>query len=111
MKRLLVVDDEKMVRESVENLFGSDYQVETMDSGNDAIYLLQNESFDLVLTDFNMRLGDGKDVANYCSGRGIPVIIMTGLALDKVKREAPRGVPVVEKLVLFDSESLEGFLP
>jgi DNA-binding response OmpR family regulator len=84
--RILVVDDEvSMVRFVAEALEICGYGVGTADSGFTAFRELQNNRYDLVLTDFNMPNGSGGDLVVKMRAEQIhvPVIIMTGSALSK----------------------------
>ncbi|SMF11341.1 response regulator [Pseudobacteriovorax antillogorgiicola] len=110
MKHVLVVDDEFAIREAIENCFGDNHRLTLMDSGTEATYLLHSENFDLVLTDYDMRLGDGRSVVNSCISLGIPVVVMTGHDPRKIRKNLPKGVPIVDKVKLFDHEDLDGLL-
>lgn len=58
--RILVVDDEEVVCRFLKRLLsGSGHQVETSFSGQDAIARLEQDSFDLVITDLKMPGVDG----------------------------------------------------
>ncbi len=62
-KKILVVDDDTDVRESLEMaLRQKGYQVSAADSGESAIELLKESSFDLILSDLRMAGMDGIDV-------------------------------------------------
>ena len=53
--RILVVDDEAPIREICRRtLQASGYPIETVDSGEKALLLMQNQTFDFVLTDIHM---------------------------------------------------------
>lgn len=54
-EKILVVDDEKLVRDFiVETLKRKNYDVESADSGQKALSILKDRSFDLVITDMKM---------------------------------------------------------
>jgi diguanylate cyclase (GGDEF)-like protein len=58
--RVLVVDDDVLVRAQLcALLHGSDYEVETAASGEDALRLLRSYPCDIVLTDWQMPVMDG----------------------------------------------------
>lgn len=58
--RILVVDDELSVREFFEILLTKEgYEVVTANDGQDALRLLKDQAFDLVITDLQMKNGDG----------------------------------------------------
>jgi len=82
-KKILVVDDELDVRKTIETALRSEnYHVQTVDSGEAAIAILESESFDLVITDIRMPGTDGVEVLQRTKeiDETIEVIILTGYA-------------------------------
>ncbi|HEX8888380.1 MAG TPA: response regulator [Pyrinomonadaceae bacterium] len=76
--RLLVVDDEENLRITTAAILEQEgYHVETASSGTEAVSLLENAEFDLVLTDLHMEGGDGLSV------------------LAEIRRRAPLTISVV----------------
>jgi signal transduction histidine kinase len=76
--RVLIVDDEENLRITTAAILEQDgYEVETAASGNEAIALLEDAEFDLILTDLHMAGGDGLSV------------------LTEIKRRAPLTISVV----------------
>jgi DNA-binding NtrC family response regulator len=60
---LLVVDDEESVRDSLHNWFLEDgYHVACAESAKEALALLENENFDIILTDIKMPGMDGLEM-------------------------------------------------
>lgn len=81
--KILVVDDEPRLCDSMETLLGSqNYEVKTCGNGSDALHFLANEVFDLVLLDIYMEDMDGFEVIEKKIKQKIdtPVIIITGKA-------------------------------
>jgi DNA-binding NtrC family response regulator len=63
MKRLLIVEDEKILRENLQVMFTEHgYHTEAAPNGGEAIRRLEQEHFDLVITDMRMPEADGLDV-------------------------------------------------
>lgn len=62
VKRLLVVDDEEGPRQSLEMIFGDDYEVTVASSGEEAVRLSKEAAFHVVITDIRMRGLSGIDV-------------------------------------------------
>src|ERR1700683_5436250 len=63
MSKLLIVDDEKNIRLSLMRFFGSlGHQVREAESGAQAVALLAESRFDLVLTDFRMAEMNGLEL-------------------------------------------------
>lgn len=76
--RLLVVDDEESLRITTAAILEKEgYVVDTSSSGDEAIALLQELEYDLVLTDLHMEGGDGLSV------------------LSQIRRQAPLTISVV----------------
>ena len=81
--RLLVVDDEENLRITTAAILEKEgYTVDTAASGNEAIALLANTDYDLVLTDLHMDGGDGLAVLNEirCNSPFTISIVLTGFA-------------------------------
>ena len=62
MKKMLVIDDSLSVRESLRVIFQSAFQVEVMDSWQEAASLLDFETFDLVIMGLSGRGGQEMDL-------------------------------------------------
>ena len=81
--RLLVVDDEENLRITTAAILEKEgYCVDTASSGNEAIALLANADYDLVLTDLHMEGGEGLAVLNEIR-RNAPLtisVVLTGFA-------------------------------
>src|SRR5215212_7052017 len=81
--RLLVVDDEESLRITTAAIFENEgYVVDTASSGDEAIALLSDSDYDLVLTDLHMEGGDGLSVLNQIR-QSAPLtisVVLTGFA-------------------------------
>lgn len=84
--RVLVVDDSKLARKFVSrvlNSLGIERLTEAAD-GSEAIELLQNNMFDLVVTDYNMPEVNGKELTEYIRNESeqshIPVLMVSSEA-------------------------------
>jgi len=78
---LLVVDDEAVIREGMRRILASQgYHVETSASGRTAIEKIQEQDFDVVITDLKMPGMDGIEVLKTIRilQPEVPVIIITG---------------------------------
>ena len=63
MKRLLIVEDEKILRENLQAMFSEHgYQADVAPNGAEAIRMLDREGYDLVITDMKMPEADGLEV-------------------------------------------------
>ncbi len=80
---VLVVDDEDALRSVLSTeLLSEGYVVETAADGDDAIAILQQKQFDLVLLDIKMPRVDGFEVLRFIKQRypSTKVIMLTGFA-------------------------------
>ena len=80
-RRLLVVDDELLIRDLLYDHFaGCDYTISLADSGRSALALVGREKFDAVILDLKMPDIDGLELASLIREKEqcIPIIIITG---------------------------------
>jgi DNA-binding NtrC family response regulator len=80
-KRILVVDDEKIVRDSCERtLTDEGYAVRTVASGREALVACRDEPFDVMLIDLRMPDMDGIEVTRMVAKEfpGVRVVVITG---------------------------------
>ena len=81
--RILVVDDEDPLRTILSSeLVSVGYEVSSASDGEEAISMVQNKKFDLVLLDIKMPKVDGFEVLKFIKKGfpGIKVIMLTGFA-------------------------------
>ena len=52
--KILVIDDNSLIRESAQLVLGSEHKVTTAEDGKEGLLLIENEDFDVVLCDFEM---------------------------------------------------------
>ncbi|MCZ6816442.1 MAG: response regulator [Planctomycetota bacterium] len=84
-KRVLVADDEQIIRETVGGVLRRHgCHVETASDGNEAVEMLDAQPFDLVLADIKMPQKNGYEVFSAARDieNGVPVILMTGFGYD-----------------------------
>jgi len=89
--RILVLDDEPIVGKRLRPaLAKSGYEVDVVETGADAIRLIDQHSYDIVVTDIRMEGVDGLSVLRHVKARSprSPVIVITGFATVEVAREA-----------------------
>jgi response regulator RpfG family c-di-GMP phosphodiesterase len=91
--RVLVVDDERAIREVIRDFLGLEqYDVITAENGEEALHLIADQSFDLLLTDLEMPKMGGIALLRQLHGhtrKPLP-IIMTGYATVENTVEAMR---------------------
>lgn len=82
-RKLLIVEDDRQAREALEEfLQESDFSVQAVASAAEALVLLKQADFDLVLTDLVMPEMDGISMTRAIRdlGKDTPVLVMTGYA-------------------------------
>lgn len=90
-RNILIIDDEPLQRDSLKQMIElSGYQVETAGSGEEAIKMLQNYCFDLLLLDLNMPGMGGFGVIDYVVEHCVPckVVVVSGDASFETAKEA-----------------------
>ena len=78
---ILIVDDEEYVRQLLVSCLGSTYSCLAADNAEQAIEHLENQQFDLVVTDITMPGISGLELCKMLreSHPGTPVLIISGL--------------------------------
>jgi two-component system response regulator AtoC len=80
MSKILVVDDESLMRDFItESLLSHGYEVDKAENGIRALELMNNEIYDIILTDYKMPKITGLDVLKKAKEKmkDCKVIIMT----------------------------------
>jgi DNA-binding NtrC family response regulator len=80
-KRILVVDDEEIIRDLLKETFNrKGYEVATVDKGKDALALLDDQRFDLVVTDLRLPDISGMRILSEAKKKlpDLGVIMITG---------------------------------
>jgi len=91
MKRVLIADDEELIRLSMYRyLTSSGYSVNTACNGKELIRQLEKETFDIVVTDFEMPEMNAIDVLVKMREMGIrlPVIVISAFFSEKTIEES-----------------------
>lgn len=86
MRLLIIEDDEKTVRALKSGLEKEGFSVATAQTGEDGFFLLNSESFDVVVLDWMLPGRDGVEIPKILRERGTktPVLLLT--ARDSVDR-------------------------
>ena len=78
MIKVLIVDDEKPICDLIDlNLSASGYHCTSVQDGAEALRLIENQFFDLILLDIMLPGVDGYDIMSYIRPMDIPVIFIT----------------------------------
>ncbi|MBN2169889.1 MAG: sigma-54-dependent Fis family transcriptional regulator [Candidatus Krumholzibacteriota bacterium] len=92
-RRLLVVDDERVMTDFLGDMLSERYDVSTTASLRTARDLMGTRDFDLVITDLQLEKDDsGMSLVDECRERGLPVVVMTAYAsVDRAVEAMKRG--------------------
>jgi CheY-like chemotaxis protein len=80
-RRILLADDDDLARKNISSfLLQEGYQIRQASNGAQALYLLQTERFDLVISDIVMPWMDGREVLEVVRSISpdTPVLLITG---------------------------------
>lgn len=90
IEKILVVDDELIVRQLFKRILGKNYEVTVAESGEDALEKFKQQKFDIAFIDVVMPGMDG--IATLKAIKEIdsktPCVIITGFAVDEKIKEA-----------------------
>ncbi|HUS47627.1 MAG TPA: sigma-54 dependent transcriptional regulator [Phycisphaerae bacterium] len=93
--RILIVDDDPLIRRSCERILGQDYDLKLIESGREGLELLEAGGFDLALVDLKLADIDGMEILNRAPDRhpDVPIIVITGYstiqsAVEAIKKGA-----------------------
>ena len=102
---ILLVDDDQSFLNAMENLIKDvDINVTIASSGYEAIGIIEARKIkdepcvDLVVSDYNMKDGDGGSLAAYCNDKGINYCIMTGYGERDIAPYLPKGTRIIDKM-------------
>ena len=78
--RILVVDDEEIIREFLLEVLSEDYLITLAEDGDEAIDKISRENYDLIITDLKMPRVSGEDVVKFAREHdpNCPVIVISG---------------------------------
>lgn len=113
MPQILVVDDEKQSRDILVRLLKHySQEVETADSAETALSILNGKNFDIAIIDLAMPQVDGWQLLKHLQGYELPAIALTAFYDPQVAREAriagflacfpkPANTKIVEEILAF----------
>jgi CheY-like chemotaxis protein len=107
MYRVLIVDDDQELALVIQDKLKDLGETVTASAGYEAINLLQRDSYDLVVSDYNMKDGDGASLAHYCVNHGIAVIVVSSFPENHIKPYLPDNVEFINKFNAIRGRSLE----
>ena len=82
MPRILVVDDDETIRDTLYDLLSEEHDCQTAESAEEALARLEVDDYDVVLTDISMPGLSGLELLGQVRQRypNTPVIIISGIA-------------------------------
>lgn len=107
---ILVVDDERSIRVGLKGLLAKEgYEVSAAESGDEALRLLDNQPFDLLLTDLRMPGLDGIGLLKRIKERhpDTLVVMMTAYGSEKIAVEAMKAGALDYIVKPFDNEEVK----
>ena len=110
-KKILVIDDEELIIRSLKKLLEKeDFTVFVAKNGQDALAMVEEEGFDLIIADVRMPGINGVDTVGSILKRkdfkGTPVIFITGYADAEIRRRAAELKPLAYIYKPFDIPEL-----
>ncbi|WP_141733719.1 response regulator [Oligoflexus tunisiensis] len=107
MYRVLIVDDDQELALVIQDKLRDLGESMTASAGYEAINILKDNKYDLVISDYNMKDGDGASLAHYCVNHGIPVIVVSSFPENHIKPYLPESVEFINKFNAIRGKSLE----
>lgn len=113
-KNILIIDDEELIIKSLRKLLEKEgYSVFIAKNGQDAVIMVEEESFDLIVADIRMPGMNGVETVQAIyrelekkKSKSIPVIFITGYADEEMKRKAKALKPAAYIYKPFDAMEL-----
>jgi len=101
-KKILIVDDEELIIKTLTRLLEKEkYEVLVAKSGQDALAMVEEEDFDLIIADIRMPGINGvetvrgiHDILKTKQHEKTPVIFITGYADENMEKEARTLMPI-----------------
>jgi len=100
IKRILLVDDERSIRESLSKILGAEnYEVVLAENGHEAIEKYGAQRIDLLILDLNMPIKNGWDTLEWLVKIDpvLPVVIITGRSDQRALAETAGADALMEK--------------
>ena len=100
IKRILLVDDERSIRESLNKILGAEkYEVALAENGQEAIERHGAQRIDLLILDLNMPVKNGWDTLDWLVEINplLPIVIITGRSNQRALAETAGADALMEK--------------
>ena len=114
MKKILIIDDEEIVTKSIKKLLVKNkFEVQTANSGHEALEMAKKEKFDLIIADIRMPGINGVDtikniykILEKKNKEITPAIFITGYVNEEIEKSAQELKPVAYIYKPFDISEL-----
>ncbi len=96
-KRLLIVEDTQVLAENIADLFRMEgYEVDISENGLQGLHQIQQNAYDVVITDLIMPVMGGEAMVNEIriNATHMPIVVLTARHLDEVQHEHLRAAGV-----------------
>ena len=90
-KKILVVDDQESIQKALYHMLSSEgYEISTANNGQEALDSINQNSFDLVISDINMPIMNGLELLKNMKANkiNIPLLFITSSDKDETLNEA-----------------------
>lgn len=107
--KILVADDSVSMRDLIKTIIEYDngYEVQEASNGEEALHLLEQNAFDLLITDIEMPEINGIELIQRLrrAGSSMPVIVISGVSNQSVKKQLLTYEPIriIKKPFAIDS--------
>lgn len=99
MKKILIVDDEVVIRETLATFLQNTYEVFLAGDGAEALIVFNEQKLDLIISDVNMPIMTGDEMAReiFIQDPNLPIIIISGIDINKDKEYPASVIKFFEK--------------
>jgi DNA-binding response OmpR family regulator len=90
--KILLVDDDELILKVINRILTKDgYDVRTASNGKDALEMIEDEKYDLLITDLMMPYSNGFEVISrfkqHPNAEGVPIIVISSVGTENAVRE------------------------
>ena len=94
MKKILYVDDARSLRKLVDQVLKNDYDVTFAENGQEGMHAIEQQKFDVILSDINMPIMNGLEflekLRQHPNSKYTPTLMLTTEASQQMKDEGRR---------------------
>jgi DNA-binding response OmpR family regulator len=91
-QQILLIDDDELILKVINRILSREgYEVKTATNGKDAMELIEQQKFDLLITDIMMPYSNGFEVISkfkqHPNADGVPIIVISSVGTENAVRE------------------------